>query len=121
FTSGPYTHSIRFSNMKFENGISDAVLGSSLPLANLGVSLSINNGPQTGPNGLAPQATLQLNRQVKYDGGRPLGKHFLRYGVNYNYIEVGGFASFFSLAPQVLTDLAPPDEDLAANGPFPGG
>src|SRR5205807_2793141 len=68
FTTGAFTHSIRLSNMKFENGVSDAVRGSGLPLANLGLNVSINNGPQTGPNGLAPQSTLQLNRQVKYDG-----------------------------------------------------
>ena len=121
FSTGQFTHSIRFSNMKFENGISDAVLGSSLPLANLGLNLDVNDGPQTGPNLLAPQATLQLDRQLKYDGGRPLGKHFLRYGVDYNYIEVGGFASFFKLAPQVVTNLAPTDAASAANGPFPGG
>jgi Carboxypeptidase regulatory-like domain/TonB dependent receptor-like, beta-barrel len=121
FNTGEFTHSIRFSNMKFENGIADAVLGSGLPLANLGINLSVNNGPQTGPNLLAPQATLQLNRQIKYDGGRPIGKHFLRYGVNYNYIEVGGFASFFKLAPEVETNLAPGDAQIAANGPFAGG
>jgi hypothetical protein len=121
FSTGQFTHSIRFSNMKFENGIADAVLGSSLPLANSGLNISVNAGPQTGPNLLAPQATLQLDRQLKYDGGRPLGKHFLRYGVDYNYIEVGGFASFFKLAPQVVTNLAPTDAASAATGPFPGG
>ena len=121
FNTGSFTHSIRFNNMKFENGIADAVLGSSLPLAGLGINLDVNNGPQTGPNLLAPQATLQLDRQVKYDGGKPLGKHFLRYGVDYNYIVVGGFASFFKLAPQVQTNFSPGDADAAANGPFPGG
>jgi len=121
FSTGQFTHSIRFSNMKFENGISDAVIGSGLPLANIGVNIAVNNGPQTGPNYLAPQATLQLNRQIKYDGGRPLGKHFLRYGVNYNYVVVGGFASFFSLAPQIQTNFVPSDAAAAANGPFPGG
>jgi hypothetical protein len=121
FNTGSFTHSIRFSNMKFENGIADAVLGSGLPLANLGINLSVNNGPQTGPNLLAPQATLQLDRQIKYDGGRPTGRHFLRYGVDYNFIEVGGFASFFKLAPQVQTNLSPSDVTSAASGPFPGG
>jgi hypothetical protein len=37
------------------------------------------------------------------------------------YIVVGGFASFFKLAPQVVTNLAPTDAAAAANGPFPGG
>ena len=63
----------------------------------------------------------QLDEQVKYDGGKPLGKHFLRYGVNYNYIEVSGFASFFGLAPQVVTNLSPSDIASAATGPYPGG
>jgi hypothetical protein len=121
FATGGFTHSIRFSNLKFENGIADAVLGSNLPLANIGLNINVNAGPQTGPNLLAPQATLQLDRQLKYDGGRPLGNHFLRYGVNYNYIVVGGFASFFKLAPQVQTNFAPTDAASAANGPFPGG
>jgi hypothetical protein len=121
FTTGRFTHSIRFSNMKFENGLSDAVLGSGLPLANLGLNLNVNNGPQSGPSLLVPQVTLQLNRQLKYDGGRSMGKHFLRYGVNYNFIEVMAFASFFKFAPQVVTNIAPGDSDAAANGPFPGG
>ena len=121
FTTGAFTHSVRMSNLKFENGISDAVLGSSLPLANLGLNLNVVNGPQTGPNILAPQVTLQQNRQIKYDGGRSIGRHFLRYGVNYNRIEEGGFASFVKLAPQVVTNNAPGDATTAANGPFPGG
>ena len=121
FTTGQWTHQIRFSRMKFENGIADAVLGSGLPLGNAGVAISINDGPQTGPNYLAPQATLQLNRQIKYDGGRPLGSHFLRYGTSYNDIQVGGFASFFKINAYVLSNFAPTDAATAAAGPFPGG
>ena len=121
FTTGAFTHSIRSSYMKFENGISDAVLGSGLPLANLGLNLNVTNGPQTGPNILAPQATLQRNRQIKYDGGRSFGRHSLRYGLNYNHIEEGGFASFTKLAPQVVTNTAAGDMAAAANGLFPGG
>jgi hypothetical protein len=121
WTTGTFTHTIRFSEMHFANGITDAVLGSSLPLANTGLNLDVINGPQTGPNLLAPQATLQHDTQAKYDGGKPLGTHFLRYGVNYNHIESGGFASFFKLAPQVVTNLGPSDIASAATGPFPGG
>lgn len=121
FNTGSFTHSLRFEQLKFQNNISDAVIGSNLPLANLGVNLDVNNGPQTGPNLLAPQATPQLDRQVKYDGGKPLGAHFVRYGVNYNWIEVSGFASFFGLAPQIQTNYAPGEDAIAANGPYPGG
>ncbi|HTU48239.1 MAG TPA: carboxypeptidase regulatory-like domain-containing protein [Bryobacteraceae bacterium] len=120
-TTGSWTHTIRFSEMHFENNIADAVVGSSLPLANLGLNLDVTNGPQTGPNLLAPQATLQHDNQVKYDGGKPLGTHFVRFGVNYNHIESGGFASFFKLAPQVVTNTSPGDIAAAAAGPFPGG
>ncbi|MBV9300579.1 MAG: TonB-dependent receptor [Acidobacteriaceae bacterium] len=118
---GQFTHTLRFSELHFANGIADAVLGSTLPLANLGVEATITNGPQTGPNLLAPQATIQHNTQAKYDGGKPWGTHFLRYGFNYNHIQGGGFASFFKLAPQVLSNFAPSDIATAAAGPFPGG
>jgi hypothetical protein len=121
FNTGEFTHSIRFQWLKFENDIGDAVLGTGLPLANLGLNLNVINGPQTGPNLLAPQATAQLNRQIKYDGARPLHSHMLRYGVSYNRIVVGGFASFFKLAPQVQTNFAPSDATSAATGPYPGG
>lgn len=121
FVAGKFTHSIRFGNLKFENGIVDAVTGTNLPLANLGVTLSVVNGPQTGPNLLAPQATLQQNRQIKYDGGRVAGRHVIRYGMNYNHVQVAVYASFFGLAPQVTTNLSPDDIVAAANGPFLGG
>ncbi len=58
---------------------------------------------------------------MKYDGGKPLGKHFLRYGINYNHIESGGFAGFYSIAPGIQTNNGSNDEALAAAGPFPGG
>lgn len=121
FTTGQWTHTIRFSVMHFINNIADATTGSSLPLANLGVNLNVNNGPQTGPNYLAPQATPQHDSQVKYDGGRALGTHFIRYGADYNHIESGGFAGFFSIAPQIVTNLSSGDAAFAATGPFPGG
>ena len=119
--NGQYTHTIRFSEMHFQNNIADAVVGSSLPLSNLGVNLAVTNGPQTGPNLLAPQATVQHDTQARYDGGKPIGTHFLRYGVDYNHIESGGYASFFKIAPQIVTNAAPGDIDSAAAGPFPGG
>ncbi len=119
WTNGEWTHTFRFQRLKFENGIADAVIGSGLPLADLGVTLAVNNGPATGPNYLAPQATLQRDYQLKYEGGRPLGNHFLRFGAAYNNITVGGFASFFKLAPYVLTNLVPGDDTIAAGGPYP--
>ncbi len=118
---GQFTHTLRVSVLHFENNIGDAVLGSSLPLANLGVNLNIQNGPQTGPNILAPQATPQHDTQAKYDGGKPIGTHFLRYGVDFNRIESAGFASFFKIAPQIVSNIFGGDAASAAAGPFPGG
>ncbi len=121
FNTGQFTHSLRFSYLKFENNIADAVVGSGLPLANIGVNLNVANGPQTGPNLLAPQATPQQDIQAKYDGGKPLGSHFVRYGFSYNHIQSGGFAKFFSIAPQIQTNLIGNEGIAAAVGPFPGG
>ena len=121
FSSGTFTHAIRFQNMKFENSIAEAVTGTGLPLANLGVALLVANGPRTGPPVASPQTTLQLNSQIKYDGGKPIRSHFLRYGVNYNYIVVGGIAPFFLSGPGVRTNLKIGDAAKAATGPFPGG
>jgi hypothetical protein len=52
FNTGTFTHSIRFSYLKFQNKITDATLGSALPLANLGVTLHIGQF-FSGPNLLA--------------------------------------------------------------------
>jgi len=133
FTTGSWTHSIRFSYLKFQNEIADGVIGSGLPLSDFpgnGQYLNINlvNGPSTGPNLLAPQSTPQSDKQIKYDGSKTVGKHILRYGVDFNHIQGGGFASFFALAPQVVTgqneflsSTGLTDQQLAATGPFPGG
>ena len=147
FTTGEFTHSFRFSYLKFQNQIVDGTIGSGLPLSNfpgggLYDNITVVNGPATGPNLLAPQSTPQSDKQFKYDGSRTLGKHILRYGVDFNHIQGGGFASFFKLAPQIVTNQgefgtaasyngvptpfctpATPcsDGQLAALGPFPGG
>jgi Carboxypeptidase regulatory-like domain len=123
FTTGSWSHSFRFSYLKFQNEIADAVIGSTLPLANFpgnGLYLNINvvNGPSTGPNLLAPQSTPQSDKQIKYDGSKTWGKHITRYGVDFNHIQGGGYAKFFSLAPQVVTNELPGDEAFAAGGPF---
>ena len=126
FTTGSWTHSFRFSYLKFQNEITDAVIGSNLPLANfpgngLYVNLSVTGGPSTGPNLLAPQSTPQSDKQIKYDGSKTLGKHILRYGVDFNHIQGGGFAKFFSLAPQITTNILSTDAAFAAAGPYSGG
>ncbi len=106
FTTGNFSHSIRYSYMKFQNEIGDADIGSGLPLSEpfgpgLYAAIQINGGPYTGPNLLAPQSTPQQNNQIKYDGSKTWGRHIVRFGASYNHIQGGGFASFFGLAPRI--------------------
>ena len=123
FNTGNITHSVRFSYLKFQNRILDAVRGSSLPFADYPVA--INLGTFTvGPNLLAPQATPQSDHQLKYDGTKAFGKHIVRFGLGYNHIQGGGFASFFKIAPQVFTspgsDNNPLDASLSQGVVFVG-
>lgn len=122
FTTGAFTHSIRFEYLKFENTLTDAVRGTGLPLANF--PLSLNIGPfASGPNLLAPQTTPQSDRQVKYDGSRIWGSHIIRYGVSFNHLQGGGFAKFFSITPSIFDSGNSADVSFAAAGTFvcPGG
>ncbi|HEX3436871.1 MAG TPA: TonB-dependent receptor, partial [Pseudacidobacterium sp.] len=97
-----FSHSIRFSYLKFQNQIVDIVKGSSLPLSSLGVTLSsTGTGFYGGPSPLAPQSTPQSNTETKYDGSKLLGAHLLRYGVMWNHIQGGGFANFYGTAPRI--------------------
>ena len=100
FNTGNFTHSVRFSYLKFQNRILDAVQGSTLPFANYPVAINIGTFT-VGPNLLAPQATPQSDHQIKYDGSKTWGRHILRYGFGWNHIQGGGFASFFKIVPQV--------------------
>ncbi len=114
FNTGSVTHSVRFSYLKFQNRILDAVRGSSLPFANLPVAINIGTFT-VGPNLLAPQATPQSDHQIKYDGSKTFGKHIVRFGFGYNHIQGGGFASFFKIAPQVFTSAGPDINPLDAS------
>ena len=111
FNSGTFTHSIRFGYTKFENGIKDAVTGSSIFDPAPGIELAIGADPNcltagldvfcSGPNFLAPQATMQSNHQIKYDGSKPFKNHIFRFGAGFNHIHGGGFAEFLAVAPAV--------------------
>jgi len=102
FTTGSFTHSFRAEYLKFVNVIADATAGSGLPLSNLGVEINLpGTGFETGPSFLAPQSTIQSDRQVKYDGSKVWGAHILRYGIGYNRITGWTFANFFGLAPRL--------------------
>ena len=113
FNSGSFTHSIRFSYLKFQNQIVDATRGTDLPFANYPVSINIGTFT-VGPNLLAPQSTPQSDHQLKYDGSKVIGKHIIRFGASWNHIQGGGFASFFKLDPQVFVVGTPTSGDPTA-------
>jgi hypothetical protein len=107
FNTGPFTHSIRFSFLKFQNQIVDATTGNaSLPFDDLGAEIFMGaTGLTAGPNLLAPQSTPQSDHEFKYDGSRILGAHVIRYGATFNHLQGGGFASFFKNGPQVISQV----------------
>src|SRR5579872_4999180 len=91
FNTGTWTHAVRFSYLKFQNQIVDATTGNSaLPFSNLGLEIFMGStGLIAGPNLLAPQSTPQSNRQIRYDGSKPLGSHIVRFGLSFNHIQGG--------------------------------
>ena len=110
---GSWSHSFRAGYLKFHNLIGDSTAGASFynPIPNGEIEFfDIAGGLQlSGPNLLAPQQTFQSNKQVKYDGSKVWHSHIFRFGVGFNDINGGGFASFFGIAPL----------DLAAVGTGP--
>src|SRR5450631_1737071 len=136
FTTGSFTHSLRFSYLKYQNQIVDATLGNNaLPDCCTGILMS-SGSFFAGPNLLAPQSTPQSNRELKYDGSKIYHSHTLRFGVSFNHVQGGGFANFYGTAPRVswatsgsagsctgdfTNPCAGSTEDFANQGPFPGG
>lgn len=117
-----FNHSIRFEFLSTERRIEDAASRHVLPSSNLPVALQMgNSGLDTGPNSIAPNVVVQTDYQVKYDGGRSIGAHLLRYGFDLNRFPFFGFVPFNSLAPTVFANLGPTEEAFAATGGFPGG
>jgi carboxypeptidase family protein len=134
FSIGRSTNSIRFEYLKFRNAIADAIVSSgaldpipgiSLNITPSGADLTCLAGGEnfcSGANILAPQATFQSDKQIKYDGSYSLGRHTLRYGVAFNRILGGGFASFFGIQPMVQSVFNSSNEAFANTNPFgPGG
>jgi hypothetical protein len=120
FNTGSWNHSIRYGYTKFVNGITDGVAGTGTYEPVPGAQLRIG-ALRAGPNPNAPQATLQSNNQVKYDGSKPWKSHLFRYGFGYNRITAGGFANFYGLGPRLRSSTSAADQAAAAAGPFPGG
>jgi len=130
FTTGGFNHSIRFGYTKFSNSIADATMSSGafdpLPQIELGIGgdptcVQSPNLFCSGPTVLAPQATYQSNKQVKYDGSRSYRNHIVRYGFGVNRIVAGGFEALFKYGPGVLSEFTPQTEAAASSGPFPNG
>jgi hypothetical protein len=135
FNTGSFTHSIRFGYTKFENGIKDAVTGSTIFDPAPGIELAIGGDANcltagadqfcSGPNFLAPQATMQSDHQLKYDASKAFRSHVFRFGFGYNHLHGGGFAKFLGLAPAVGSPSLATGAHLpcvtAGNCPFAGG
>jgi hypothetical protein len=122
FNTGSFTHSVRFSFLKFQNQIVDATTGSSLPFANIHAEIFMGgSGLAAGPNLLAPQSTPQSDHEFKYDGSKVFGSHAIRFGVTFNHLQGGGFASFFKNGPEVVSAVSGAEVAAAAGGPFAGG
>jgi hypothetical protein len=130
FNTGSFSHSFRYSFLKFQNQIVDATLNNNA-IPDCCTGLEISTGSFfVGPNLLAPQSTPQQNNQVKYDGSKVLRSHTIRYGLSYNHIQGGGFADFYGTAPRVSFSTSASNcgasetescQAFAAAGPFPGG
>jgi Carboxypeptidase regulatory-like domain len=131
FTTGSFSHSFRYSYLKFQNLIKDVTSGNpALPFSSTGLEIGDTNQSLFGPNLLAPQSTVQQNNEFKYDGSKVLRSHTIRYGASLNHIQGGGFADFFGTAPRVqfdttLSNCGPSGTEsclaFAAAGPYPGG
>jgi hypothetical protein len=131
FTTGSFSHSFRYSYLKFQNQITDVTSGNpALPFSSTGLEIGDTNQSLFGPNLLAPQSTVQQNNEFKYDGSKALHSHTIRYGASLNHIQGGGFADFFGTAPRVqfdttLSNCGPSGTEsclaFAAAGPYPGG
>ena len=92
---------MRFSFLKFINGIVDANKLAGTPVLPVQVNVTGLGGFVIGPNANAPQNTYQQNRQTKYDASWVKGRHTIQFGAEYNRIDEAGFASFFGLGPRV--------------------
>jgi len=120
FSTGSFTHSIRFEYLKFRNGIGDGTSGIAPgpdnPIPGLGININATTAGSCvlsgggsycgGPNLLAPQQTIQTDHQAKYDGSKIIGNHVIRYGAAFNHLQGGGLAAFFTF-PQVGTSDLP--------------
>lgn len=101
YGAGNWVHSVRFSFLKFVNGIVDGNALAGTPIFPAFIDITGLGGFVLGPNENAPQSTIQQDKQIKYDATFVRGKHTIQFGAEYNRIVQNGFASFFGLAPRI--------------------
>ena len=104
---GNWSHSLRMGYFKFDNQIigdtnSQPAAINPFPFAQIFFN---DTSLSTGPNFLAPQQTLQSNKQIKYDASRVWSAHIFRFGATVNGITTGGFASINQLAPSLFSNV----------------
>jgi hypothetical protein len=88
------THNFRYGYNKFNNHIDSSQLSTPFPTQD-GQPFQLNiSNVSVGPNGLAPQQTLQQNNQLSYEGTYQAGKHGFRWGGSWTRVVLGGFANF---------------------------
>jgi hypothetical protein len=123
FNRGSFTHSIRFSYLKFQNQMVDATTGNSaLPFNDLGAEIFMGaTGLIAGPNLSAPQSTAQSDREIRYDGSRVWRAHIVRFGATFNYIQGAVFVPKYKNGPSITSQVTPAEIAAAVSGPFPGG
>jgi hypothetical protein len=115
FNTGVYAHSLRFEYLKLRDEVGNAtsgLIGAGNPIPGLGINIGASTAGNCilsdggnycgGPSWLAPQQTVQSNKEARYDGSRVMGTHIIRYGVTFNRIE-GARLAAYSAFPQVGT------------------
>lgn len=122
FNTGNFSHSVRFGYLKSQQNLTDATRGSGLPFSTYPLNIQMgNSGLITGPSVWDGIVVLQSNHQLKYDSSKIMGRHILRYGLDFNRIVASGDFPVQSLAPFVAVNVGPAEEAFAQTGPFPGG
>ncbi len=120
-TRGTTLHSFRFAYDHFSNNIVDASQGVFNPAPGISLNFGGGSGFASGPNSQAPQKTIQVNKEARYDVTKTRGGHTFRAGFAVNRISNLISADLFGLAPQVGSDTDPKSIALASVGPFAGG
>ncbi len=130
-SKGTWTHTFRFGDTHYRNGLTDAVAGTNIVNPAPPISLTIGSFDRcfipgadvfcSGISALAPQITRQWNLQFKYDGSKFYHSHVIRFGVGYDRVKGLEFAGGVNSAPVVNSTFTATTRAFASAGPFPGG